>query len=151
MDERLLTDPEESLINLENQMPKSLIGSEHGSIDIRIKKQRPPENSKSLKKSGSQQMIQPKARLTLSKKSNSPENKKLRAKSNKAKSKGKGKRNASSNAKSSLSRNNNIKSQGILRNALRKSSSSKSSNSKRFAGSRAKFSPPKSTKIFRNS
>ena len=58
-DERLLTDPEESLANLENKLPRNLIDSDNGTIDIRIENILAKSKQPALKKYGSLQMINP--------------------------------------------------------------------------------------------
>ena len=58
-DERLLTDPEESLANMENKLPKNLLESDNGTIDIRIDNILGKSNPPILKKYGSLQMINP--------------------------------------------------------------------------------------------
>ena len=52
-DERLLTDPEESLANMENKLPKKLLESDNGTIDIRIDNILGKSNPPILKKYGS--------------------------------------------------------------------------------------------------
>ena len=52
-DERLLTDPEESLANMENKLPKNLLESDNGTIDIRIDNILGKSNPPILKKYGS--------------------------------------------------------------------------------------------------
>ena len=64
-DERLLTDPEESLVNLETKMPKNLLESDNGTVDIRIDNILGKSNPPIMKKYGSLQMINPQVRLTM--------------------------------------------------------------------------------------